>query len=161
MPPDPLRLDRYRLLGRSGLRVSPLCLGTMTFGTAWGWGSDRETSRKVFEAYAADGGNFLDTANFYTHGTSETWLGEFLGTDRDRFVLATKYTMNVSRGDPNAGGNHRKSMRTALEASLRRLGTDHVDLYWVHAWDFTVPVEEVVRALDDLVARTVAERRAR
>jgi aryl-alcohol dehydrogenase-like predicted oxidoreductase len=151
--PFPPRLDHYRLLGRSGLRVSPLCLGTMTFGTDWGWGADRETSRAMFEAYAERGGNFLDTANFYTGGTSERLLGEFLGAERDRFVLATKYTLNMRRGDPNAGGNHRKCLVQSVEASLRRLDTDAIDLLWVHAWDFTTPIDEVMRSLDDLVRR--------
>jgi aryl-alcohol dehydrogenase-like predicted oxidoreductase len=145
------RLDHYRLLGRSGVRVSPLCLGTMTFGIDWGWGSDPQTSEAVFERYVEAGGNFIDTANFYTNGTSETMLGQLMGKRRDRFVLATKYTLNMERGDPNAGGNHRKNMVRSVEASLRRLGTDHIDLYWLHAWDFTTPVDEVMRGLDDLV----------
>lgn len=147
----PLKLDDYRLLGRSGLRVSPLCLGTMTFGTEWGWGADRETSKQVFDTYARHGGNFIDTANFYTQGTSETFLADFLGAERERFVVATKYTLGMRRGDPNSGGNHRKSMVQSLEASLKRLKTDYIDLYWVHCWDYTTPVEEVMRALDDLV----------
>jgi aryl-alcohol dehydrogenase-like predicted oxidoreductase len=146
-----LALDRYELLGRSGLRVSPLCLGTMTFGDDWGWGADRATSRRLFDRYAEAGGNFLDTANFYTGGTSEELVGECVRSDRDRFVIATKYTLCMRPGDPNAGGNQRKNMVRALEASLRRLGTDHVDLYYVHMWDFTTPVEEVMRGLDDLV----------
>ena len=145
------RLDDYRLLGRSGLRVSPLCLGAMTFGTDWGWGSDRETSKTVFDLYAERGGNFIDTANFYTNGTSEKLVGEFIAADRERFVVATKYTLGTRRGDPNAGGNHRKNMMQAVEASLRRLGTEYIDLYWLHAWDYTTPVDEVMRGLDDLV----------
>lgn len=144
-------LDTYRLLGRSGLRVSPLCLGTMTFGTDWGWGADNDTSKVIFEAYANRGGNFIDTANFYTNGTSEKLVGELIASERDRFVLATKYTMNMRPGDPNAGGNHRKNMVRSVEDSLRRLGTDYIDLYWLHAWDSTTPVDEVMRALDDLV----------
>jgi aryl-alcohol dehydrogenase-like predicted oxidoreductase len=148
-----LALDRYRLLGRSGLRVSPLALGTMTFGTEWGWGADEAESGRIFRAYADRGGNLLDTANFYTRGTSETFLGRLLGKDRDRFVLTTKYTMSARRGDPNAGGNHRKSLRQSVEGSLRRLGTDHLDLLWIHAWDFTVAAEEAMRALDDVVAQ--------
>ncbi len=142
---------RYKLMGRSGLRVSELCLGTMTFGEEWGWGSSREASKEVFEAFAEAGGNFIDTANHYTGGTSERYLGEFVAADRDHFVLATKYTLNGLPEDPNAGGNHRKSMVRAVEASLERLGTDHIDLYWVHAWDFVTPVDELMRALDDLV----------
>lgn len=149
---EPLtRLNHYRLLGSSGLRVSPLCLGTMTFGTAWGWGADEATSRAIFERYAEAGGNFIDTANFYTEGTSERFVADFVGSERDRYVIATKFTLKQRDGDPNAAGNGRKSMRTAVEASLRRLRTDYLDLYWVHAWDFTAPVEEVIRGLDDLV----------
>lgn len=144
-------LDHYRLLGRSGLRVSPVCLGTMTFGSDWGWGADDDTSKAIFDAYASRGGNFIDTANFYTNGTSEKILGDLLGPDRDHFVLSTKYTLNMRPGDPNAGGNHRKNMVRSVEGSLKRLGTDYIDLYWLHAWDFTTPTEEVMRALDDLV----------
>jgi len=144
-------LDSYRLLGRSGLRVSPLCLGTMTFGSDWGWGSDEGQSRAVFDDYVEAGGNFIDTANFYTGGTSERYVGDFLKGRRDEFVLATKYTLNMRPGDPNAGGNHRKSMMQSLEGSLERLGTTYIDLYWVHAWEFTTPVDEIMRALDDLV----------
>ena len=142
---------KYRLFGRSGLRVSELALGTMTFGTDWGWGADREECRKLFETYAEAGGNFLDTANNYTGGTSERIVGELVAADRDHFVVATKYSLSTRPDDPNAGGNHRKSLVRALEASLERLGTDYVDLLWVHMWDGMTPVEEVVRALDDLV----------
>lgn len=145
------RLDHYRLLGRSGLRVSPFCLGTMTFGTEWGWGADRETSRAIFNAYVERGGNFIDTANFYTNGTSERLVGEFIADARDRFVVATKFTLNMRPGDPNAGGNHRKCMMQSVEASLRRLNTDYIDLYWLHVWDGTTPIDEVMRGLDDLV----------
>ncbi len=145
------RLDHYRLLGRSGLRISPLCLGAMTFGTEWGWGADRDTCRAIFDIYAEAGGNFIDTANYYTNGTSESFVGEFTGSERDRFVIATKYTLNMQPGNPNAGGNHRKNMAHAVEASLRRLKTDYIDLYWLHMWDFTTPIEEVMRGLDDLV----------
>ncbi len=141
----------YRLLGRSGLRVSELCLGTMTFGTEWGWGADKEESKKIFELYASQGGNFLDTANRYTEGTSERWLGEFVKNDRDHFVVATKYTLRDRAGDPNFAGNHRKNMMRSVEESLRRLDTDFIDLFWVHAWDGITPVEEVMRGLDDLV----------
>ena len=141
----------YRLLGRSGLRVSELCLGTMTFGTEWGWGADKEESRKIFEAYAAAGGNFVDTANRYTEGTSERWLGEFVKSDRHHFVVATKYTLRDRSGDPNFAGNHRKNMLRSVEESLRRMGTEFIDLLWVHAWDPLTPTEEVMRGLDDLV----------
>ena len=142
---------RYQLLGRSGLRVSELCLGTMTFGEEWGWGASRAESQKIFEAYAQAGGNFIDTANRYTEGTSETFVGEFVRADRARFVLASKYSLFTRRGDVNAGGNHRKNLVQSLDASLKRLGTDCLDLYWLHAWDSTTPVEEVMRALDDQV----------
>mgnify|MGYP005838096757 CR=1 FL=1 len=142
---------RYKLLGRSGLRVSEMALGTMTFGEEWGWGASKEESRKVFDAYAAAGGNFIDTANNYTGGTSERFVGEFIAAEREHFVLATKYTLNMRNGDPNFSGNHRKNMLQALEASLRRLNTEYIDLYWLHAWDFMTPVEEVMRAFDDMV----------
>ncbi len=142
---------KYKILGRSGLRVSELCLGTMSFGEEWGWGTDKKTSKEVFDAYAERGGNFIDTANRYTEGTSEKYVGDFIASDRDHFVLATKYTLYTQHGDPNKAGNHRKSMVHAVEGSLKRLDTDYIDLYWLHAWDFTTPVEEVMRALDDLV----------
>ena len=142
---------KYKLLGRSGLRVSELCLGTMTFGEDWGWGANYEVSRKMFEAFAEAGGNFIDTANLYTNGTSEIYVGEFIAADRDKWVLATKYTLNTGQGEINAGGNHRKNMVQAVEASLQRLRVDYIDLLWLHAWDFTTPVEEVMRAFDDLV----------
>lgn len=141
----------YRLFGRSGLRVSELALGTMTFGTDWGWGADRHECRKMFDGYAEAGGNFVDTANNYTNGTSERIVGELVAADRDHFVVATKYSLSTRPDDPNAGGNHRKNLVRAVEASLERLGTDHVDLLWVHMWDGMTPVDEVVRALDDLV----------
>lgn len=143
---------KYRLFGKSGLRVSEIALGTMTFGPEWGWGADREESRKIFDAYAAAGGNFIDTANRYTEGTSEKFVGEFIAADRDHFVVATKYTLYDRQGDPNFSGNHRKNLMRSVEASLKRLGTDHIDLLWLHAWDFFTPVEEVMRGLDDLVA---------
>lgn len=145
------QLNNYRLLGRSGLRVSPLCLGTMTFGTDWNFGANQEESRKIFDLYIERGGNFIDTANNYTNGTSETFLGEFIAQHREHLVLATKYSLNTHRGDPNAGGNHRKNLVQALEASLQRLKTDYIDIYWLHCWDFMTPIEEVMRALDDLV----------
>src|SRR5688572_22627843 len=141
----------YRILGRSGLRVSELCLGTMTFGPDWGWGADRDESRRIFDAFVDAGGNFVDTASNYTNGSSETFVGEFVSAARDRFVVATKYTLSLDPDDPNAGGNHRKSLVRALEQSLRRLRTDYVDLLWLHMHDATTPIEEAVRALDDQV----------
>jgi aryl-alcohol dehydrogenase-like predicted oxidoreductase len=145
------RTMQYRLLGRSGLRVSELCLGTMSFGTEWGWGADRAESQRIFDAYANAGGNFLDTANRYTEGTSERWLGEFVQSNRDHFVVATKYTLRDDPGDPNFAGNHRKNMMRSVEASLKRLQTDFIDLFWVHAWDAITPTDEILRGLDDLV----------
>ena len=142
---------RYKLLGKSGLRVSELCLGTMTFGDDWGWGAPKDESRKMFDAFAEAGGNFIDTANNYTNGTSEKFVGEFTTAERDHFVIATKYTLNEYATDPNFGGNHRKNMRRSVEGSLKRLDTDHIDLLWLHMWDGMTPVEEVMRALDDLV----------
>jgi aryl-alcohol dehydrogenase-like predicted oxidoreductase len=142
---------RYKLLGRTGLRVSEICLGTMTFGEEWGWGASKDESRKILDHFLDAGGNFVDTANLYTNGTSETFLGEFLQGRRERVVLATKYTNAMPGTDPNAAGNHRKSMTQALEASLRRLKTDYLDLYWLHIWDFLTPVDEVMRAFDDVV----------
>jgi len=142
---------RYKLLGNSGLRVSELCLGTMTFGEDWGWGSDKEESLAVFRAFAEAGGNFLDTANLYTNGTSETLVGEFVKGDREKWVIATKYSLNTRPGDVNACGNHRKNLFQAVEASLKRLGTDYIDLLWLHIWDSLTPIEEVMRAFDDLV----------
>lgn len=147
------RITDYSLLGRSGLRVSPVCLGTMTFGTEWGFGSPQETARQILSAFLAAGGNFIDTADGYTSGSSESILGAHFkeAGGRDRVVLATKYTFNSVAGDPNAGGNSRKNLYRALEGSLRRLQTDYIDLYWVHAWDGLTPVEEVLGTLTDLV----------
>ena len=143
---------RYKLLGKSGLRVSEICLGAMGFGEELGWGSDKAQSHAAFDAFVEAGGNFIDTANVYTRGTSEKYLGEFVAGARDRFVLATKYTIGGGDNiDPNASGNQRKNMRQSLEASLKRLNTDYIDLYWLHIWDFLTPEEEVMRALDDLV----------
>ena len=142
---------RYRLLGNSGLRVSEAALGAMTFGEDWGWGAAKDEARKVYDAFRDAGGNFIDTANIYTNGTSESLLGEFMQGHRQSVVLATKYTNSVPGTDPNAAGNHRKSMMQAVEASLKRLRTDYIDLYWVHIWDQITPVEEVMRGLDDLV----------
>jgi aryl-alcohol dehydrogenase-like predicted oxidoreductase len=142
---------RYKLLGRSGLRVSELCLGTMTFGANGGWGAAKEECARILDAFAEAGGNFIDTANAYTNGSSERITGELVAAERARWVLATKYTVTTRPGDPNGGGSHRKSMVQALDASLRRLGTDYVDVYWLHVWDVFTPVEEVMRGLDDLV----------
>lgn len=142
---------RYKLLGKSGLRVSELGLGTMTFGQDWGWGASWEESRKIFEAFANAGGNFVDTAINYTNGTSEQYVGDFIANDREHFVVATKYTLNTRRDDPNAGGNQRKNMVQSVEKSLKRLKTDYIDLYWLHVWDFTTPIEEILRGFDDLV----------
>lgn len=142
---------RYQIFGNTGLKVSELCLGAMTFGNDWGWGSSREESRAVFDAFAEAGGNFIDTADVYTGGTSEKLLGEFIANERDRYVVATKFTAGPQAGDPNAAGNSRKNMRRCLEGSLRRLGTDYVDVYWVHVWDFLTPIEEVMQSFDDLV----------
>lgn len=146
---------RYKLLGKSGLRVSELCLGTMTFGEDWGWGASQDESRQMFETFVEAGGNFIDTANMYTNGSSEKIVGELIAKDRDRFVVATKYSfpnkMGDSTGNPNGSGNHRKNLIQSLEGSLKRLNTDYIDLLWLHVWDFTTPIAEVMRALDDMV----------
>lgn len=142
---------RYKLFGGSGLRVSELALGTMTFGPDWGWGADKDVCRAMFDAYAEAGGNFVDTANRYTDGTAEAYVGEFVGPERGRFVVATKYTLSRDGNDANATGNHRKSLVESLEISLRRMRTDYVDIYWVHIWDPMTPIEETMRALDDQV----------
>ncbi len=141
---------KYRLLGNSGLRVSELALGAMTFGTK-GWGVEKDESRRVYDGFREAGGNFIDTANLYSGGRSESFLGEFIASDRERLVIATKYTGATRSRDVNASGNNRKNMMDAVHASLKRLGTDYIDLYWVHARDFTTPIEEVMRGLDDLV----------
>jgi aryl-alcohol dehydrogenase-like predicted oxidoreductase len=161
---------RYKLLGRSGLRVSELALGALTFGNDWGWGADRAQSRAVFDAFAAAGGNFIDTANIYSDGNSERYLGEFIGSDRDRYIVATKYSGAVGMysatagageraavqrpldGDIGASGNNRRNMMRSVEASLRRLNTDYIDLLYVHFWDYTTQIDEVMRGLDDLVS---------
>jgi len=142
---------RYTLLGQSGLRVSELALGTMTFGTDWGWGASESESAKQFELFAEAGGTLIDTANRYTNGSAEAILGDLLAADRDHFVVGTKYSLNTRDGDLNAGGNHRKNLVRALEASLRRLRTDYLDVLWLHAWDYLTPAEEVMRSLDDQV----------
>lgn len=144
-------LDHYRLLGRSGMRVSPLALGTMTFGSDWGWGADEAQARQIFDTYVDNGGNFIDTAVNYTNGASERILGQFLKGKRDRLVVATKYTMARDPGDPNSGGNHRMNLVRSVETSLKQLDTDRIELLYLHAWDFTTSADEVMRALDDLV----------
>src|SRR5690242_8538282 len=147
-------LNHYVTLGRSGLRVSPFCLGAMTFGEEWEWGSSVAESEAIMARFMERGGNFIDTANVYTKGHSEKIIGDFIGSQssrRDRMVLATKFFGNLYRGDPNAGGGGRKNIITACEHSLRRLQTDYIDLYWMHSWDTMTPIEETMRALDDLV----------
>ncbi len=146
-------LADYVLLGKSGLRVSPLCLGTMTFGTEWGWGCTEDAARGILERYLDAGGNFIDTAEKYTEGRSEEMLGRLLQESqaRERIVLASKFSFNSVIGDPNAGGNGRKNILRSLESSLRRLRTDYIDLFWMHAWDTVTPVEEVMSTLDSLV----------
>lgn len=149
----PRQLDDYRLLGRSGLRVSPLTLGTMTFGVDPGtWGSTEEDAARMVDLYVGRGGNFIDTANFYGNmGQSEVLLGKLVKGRRDGIVVSTKYSLTTCPGDPNAGGNHRKNMVRSVEDSLRRMGTDYIDLYYLHMWDFRTPVDEILRAFDDLV----------
>ncbi len=147
-------LDHYLTLGRSGLRVSPFCLGAMTFGEDLGWGSSVKESESIIDRYLELGGNFIDTANLYTKGHSEKIIGDHLGRDRnkrDRLVIATKFSANLYVGDPNGGGSSRKSIVAACEQSLRRLQTDYIDLYWLHNWDPLTPIEETTAALDDLV----------
>jgi aryl-alcohol dehydrogenase-like predicted oxidoreductase len=143
---------KYKLLGRSGLKVSELCLGTMGFGTEGGWGADKETSFKIMESFAEAGGNFLDTANIYKLGTSEKIIGEFISSlDRDFFVIATKYTLLDNKTNPNASGNNRKNMMRSVEESLKRLQTDFIDVLYLHIWDDLTPIDEVLRGLDDLI----------
>ncbi len=147
-------LDHYLTLGRSGLRVSPLCLGAMTFGLDWGWGSSVDDSRDILDAYIDRGGNFIDTANIYTKGHSEKIIGDHLGrhpAKRDRLVIATKCTGNMFPGDPNGGGGGRKSLVAAVDESLRRLQTGYIDLLWSHFWDQNSPIDELMRTVDDLV----------
>jgi len=147
-------LDSYITLGRSGLRVSPLCLGTMTFGNDSGWGASVAESEAILDAYLDRGGNFIDTANIYTNGHSEAILGDYFATRgelRDRLVIGTKFYANLYPGDPNGGGAGRKAIIQQCEQSLRRLQMDHVDIYWLHNWDARAPIEETLRALDDLV----------
>ncbi|GHD59072.1 aldo/keto reductase [Jeongeupia chitinilytica] len=148
-----MSIDHYYTLGRSGLRVSRLSLGTMTFGTEWGWGADKEAARQVFDLYLDAGGNFIDTADAYTNGTSEAWLGEFIATRRarDQVVLASKFGFNLGNRNANGGGNGRKHILQAVEGSLRRLGTDYLDVLYLHVWDQITPADEVIRTLNDLV----------
>ncbi len=145
--------SEYVTLGRSGLRVSPLALGTMTFGGTTGWGTEESLSRQIFDRFIERGGNFIDTADGYSDGRSEELVGKFAGEGkrREKLVIATKFTFNAQEGNPNAGGNGRKNIYRALEASLRRLKMDYVDLYWLHAWDTFTPAEEVLSTLNDLV----------
>jgi aryl-alcohol dehydrogenase-like predicted oxidoreductase len=149
-----MALDHYVTLGRSGLRVSPLCLGAMTFGEDLGWGSSVEESQQIIDRYIAAGGNFIDTANFYTKSHSEKIIGDHIGrhpAKRDRLVIATKFSGNLYPGDPNGGGSGRKSIINACDNSLRRLQTDYIDLYWLHNWDIHTPIDETMTTLDDLV----------
>jgi aryl-alcohol dehydrogenase-like predicted oxidoreductase len=142
---------QYRTFGKTGLRVSELFLGAMTFGEQGGVGAPLDECRRIVDAYAEAGGNVIDTAINYRGGASEEILGDVLTGQRDRFVLATKYTVSRDRDDPNGAGNHRKNLRLSLETSLRRLRTDYLDIYWVHMWDRHTPIEETMRALDDEV----------
>src|SRR4030081_3740459 len=142
---------RYKVLGKSGVRLSEAALGTMTFGEEWGWGASPDVSARMLDLFADAGGNVVDTADVYTNGTSETILGELLKGRRDRFVLATKFTNQTDPSDPNSAATPGKKIAPATQASLRRLQTDHIDLYWVHARDVLTPVEELMRALDDQV----------
>ena len=142
----------YKLLGRSGLKVSEFCLGTMGFGTDNGWGADAATSFAIMDEFAKAGGNFLDTANVYQKGTSEKIIGDYLTNhDRDYFVLATKYTLKDNMTNPNASGNNRKNMMRSVEESLKRLKTDFIDVLYLHIWDNITPIDEVLRGLDDLI----------
>ncbi|MFN6341324.1 MAG: aldo/keto reductase [Bacteroidota bacterium] len=142
---------KYKLLGPSGLKVSELCLGTMGFGTEWKWGADKETSFAIMDTFANAGGNFIDTANRYTDGTSEKFIGEYIAANRDHFVIATKYSLHDNLTNVNASGNNRKNMMRSVDQSLKRLNTDFIDLLYLHIWDNLTPIDEVMRALDDLV----------
>ena len=143
---------RYRIFGNTGLRLSTLALGTGNFGNGWGYGADKEEARNIYSRYREAGGNFIDTADQYQFGQSETMLSDFIATERDDIVLATKFSLGDS---PEAGlqrsGNSRKSMINSLEASLKRLKTDHIDILWVHMPDGVTPVDHIARALDDLI----------
>ena len=144
----------YRKLGKSGLKVSELCLGTMGFGTEAGWGADKATSFQILETFGEAGGNFIDTANIYKLGTSEKIIGEFVSQyDRDYFVIATKYSLADNQSNPNASGNNRKNMMRSVEESLKRLKTDFIDVLYLHIWDDLTPMEEVLRGMNDLVTQ--------
>ncbi|MFW9853450.1 MAG: aldo/keto reductase [Candidatus Thorarchaeota archaeon] len=144
---------RFKLLGQSGVRVSEICLGTMTFGPKWGWGASKEDSRQIFDNFVDEGGNFIDTSCNYTDGESESFIGEFILGDRDRYVIATKYTLHDYRyrSDPNAGGNSRKNLIRSLKGSLERLKTDYVDILYLHMWDYFTPIKEIMQAMTDVV----------
>lgn len=145
---------KYKLLGRSGLRVSELALGTMTFGEDWGWGASKQESWRMLDTYSEAGGNFIDTACNYTEGTSEKFVGEFIASNRDYFVVATKFSLRArgdDQNDPNFGGNNRKNLMRSVKSSLKRLNTDYIDLLYLHMWDYTTPISEIMVALDDLV----------
>ena len=147
---------KYQLLGKSGLKVSELCLGTMGFGTEAGWGADEAASFKIMDRFAEAGGNFIDTANIYKLGTSEKIIGKYLnseGVDRDYFVVATKYSLKDNETNPNASGNSRKNMMRSVEGSLKRLQTDFIDVFYLHIWDDLTPIDEILRGLDDLVSQ--------
>jgi len=144
---------KYKLLGNTGLRVSELCLGTMTFGTDWGWGADKEVCEKLVTTFLDAGGNFIDTANYYTNGSSETILGEILQDKRKDIVLATKYSLMTDKEAINSGGNQRKNLIQSIDDSLRRLKTDYIDVFWVHIYDAYTPIEETMRTLNDLVSK--------
>ncbi len=145
-------LTSYRALGRSGLVVSPMGLGAMTFGTDR-WGTPEAESRVILDAYVEAGGNFIDTAEAYSGGQSEEIVGRYVSERalRDKMVIATKFSWNRDPGNPNAGGNGAKNIFRAVDGSLRRLGTDYIDLYWLHFWDMVTPVEEVLHTFGDLV----------
>ncbi|MBF2006980.1 aldo/keto reductase [Chlorogloeopsis fritschii PCC 9212] len=145
------QINDYRQLGNTNLYVSPFCLGTMSFGTDWGWGADRAESYRMFSLYVERGGNFIDTANHYTNGTSETFLGEFIGNLRDRLIVGTHYSVFTQRGDANSSEDRLRKMVQSLETSLRRLRTDYIDIYWIHHWVFGTPIEDVMRVLDQVV----------
>ncbi|OHX65202.1 aldo/keto reductase [Flammeovirga pacifica] len=144
---------QYKFFGKTGLKVSELCLGTMTFGEDWGTGTDKYTSQKIFDAFVEKGGNFFDTANFYTNGTSEKYLGEFIQKNREHHVVASKYTLIENADHPNGSGNSRRNMMNTVEASLKRMNTDYMDILWLHMWDGTTQIEDILRGMDDLISQ--------
>ncbi len=148
-----MKLNEYTTLGRTGLRVSPLCLGAMGFGNGWGWGADEKVSQQMLDMYIEAGGNFIDSADGYQMGQSEEIVGKYVAEKnlRDKVAIATKFTFGAQQGNPNAGGNGRKNISRALEGSLRRLKTDYIDLYYLHSWDLVTPLEEVLNTLTDLI----------